>query len=152
MPYSCRGAALPGCGGEWGPDTEQLPRHRGAKRTADASNQKGSHGVLGRPASASGRGRQQRGAVGIAVWLKNFCFFPIVVRDGGNSAFTKGEPQEHSAVWNNQWTSVPVKATTTARMAAEGAAALFNSAFDVNFVGLLCGGRWEVEGIWTEFI
>ncbi|RNC39301.1 hypothetical protein TcCL_NonESM11368, partial [Trypanosoma cruzi] len=48
MQCSCRGAALPVFGGEWEPDTVRSPRRCGAKRSVDAPNQKGLHGVLGR--------------------------------------------------------------------------------------------------------
>ncbi|RNC41964.1 hypothetical protein TcCL_NonESM08460 [Trypanosoma cruzi] len=52
MPCSCRRAALPGCGGEWGP-TRCECLTAVVQRTVDASNQKGSHGVLGRTSSCA---------------------------------------------------------------------------------------------------
>ncbi|RNC52508.1 hypothetical protein TcCL_ESM10249 [Trypanosoma cruzi] len=64
-----------------------------------------------------------------------------------------------SVVLNSQWASVPVKATTTARMAAGGTAALFCVArqlyLTVHLMLILwvfCGGRREVEGMRTEFL
>ncbi|RNC32865.1 hypothetical protein TcCL_Unassigned04489 [Trypanosoma cruzi] len=48
MQCNCRGAALPGCGGEWGPDTERSPRHRGATHCG-RTRPEGPHGVLERP-------------------------------------------------------------------------------------------------------
>ncbi|KAF8300936.1 hypothetical protein TcYC6_0057430 [Trypanosoma cruzi] len=52
MPCSCRRAALPGCGGEWGP-TRCGCLAAVVQRTVDAPNQKGSHGVLGHTSSCA---------------------------------------------------------------------------------------------------
>ncbi|RNC40202.1 hypothetical protein TcCL_NonESM10351 [Trypanosoma cruzi] len=61
MPCSCRGAALPGCGGEWGPDTEQLPRHRGATHCGRTQQERTAWCCWDAPAPAPSHGRQQRG-------------------------------------------------------------------------------------------
>ncbi|KAF8280604.1 hypothetical protein TcYC6_0010580 [Trypanosoma cruzi] len=61
MPCSCRGATLPGCGDEWGLDTEQLPRHRGATQCGRTQREKTAWCCCGAPAPAPSHGRQQRG-------------------------------------------------------------------------------------------
>ncbi|RNC52052.1 hypothetical protein TcCL_ESM10764 [Trypanosoma cruzi] len=67
--------ALPGCGGEWGPDTAQSPRHRGAKHTVDAADQKGLHGVLGRTGSCA-QPRPMAEWCGLLLFLcEEFCCF-----------------------------------------------------------------------------
>ncbi|RNC54581.1 hypothetical protein TcCL_ESM07993 [Trypanosoma cruzi] len=67
--------ALPGCGGEWKPNTKRFPHRLGAKHTVDAPNQKGLHGVLGRTSSCA-QPRPMAEWCGLLLFLcEEFCTF-----------------------------------------------------------------------------